>query len=1114
MADEQELKLSVSFVDNATPGLLKLKQTLQEIGGGDVFGKIARDVQQLEQHAAKVQVSGKKVHEGITESTKELAKFASQISGLPLAEFGKLAGDATRSVGGLSLAIAALPALFLETNETFKQFADQMGSLDVKARSVGIAAGELKKLGEQVQERIGGSFESAETKVTSFLKHLQEVTSEGPKMQAFQNLFPNPGEARAFFEQMEQLRLHGKAGEAMTQTIDYLRKIEEAGKRDPRMAPFIEGKINEVMAQLGLGQETRLLYNKKIEDATKEELEAAEKQIKAGEDLRTAEGDLAKALRDLKEQIITGLSPKVTELIHWISEQIKEHPAESTAAGVGLTALTGYLGYKGVGALGRSMFPGLRGAAPAAEVLGAGGAAAAGEVTGGLAAGAAAGLGLRGAAGLGLRAFGPIAAIGSLAYEAYQTQQELSKKPTFSWADWWKSKMGGGAPEGATGPGLLPWPNAAGETEPAAAPPAAVIAPAPPVAATPPAAAQPGGSGLRIPGAQGFGSPWQGRRRSEIEGPVQLASLGIPQGIEIPEAATDRAPGMAETFFRQRAAMQEQTEKTEEQTKATAENTDQLRRIADLLDPRSKPPAPDEKGKAPAAATVSRAPAAATESVPIGNGIVSSSPAHTDVIGPAVKLPSEPASMASSASAISAKAAGGGSGVYQRLLAAFRNSNLIGVVPRDGARFGIRTGSAEEWARFGTAVASAESGFNPNEKNLSDPGGSFGIFQYAHSQVPGRNAYDVDASVKAFVRDAESSAKSGSLGGGILGRRFSTIGSHPERTASRLGEAGGIASRAGAGTTGAPMGTSAPGAAGDPTVPTSILTRARAVAFTGGPGAVEQFMKAQGYPKAGNWCGEFAASVVKASGYRPPPGAAIASNWRNFGVADPTPHPGDIAVADRGVRTGSTGSHVTVVESVDPKTGTFVGLGGNQRAGFESNFKTAGYTFRRPEGGEGIDVAGASALTGADGGGAPAGGGSLGMPGGIGAALGGGGFPAVGRGGFPGLGGLGLPGIPGIDIAGLIGRKLGPLGGVLGGVLGGGLGGMLDRGGLDRSLLGGSMTHLIEGTGKLSVDVSAPAGTGVRASGGGLFKHVEMNRQTQMTPTVVGPHLLNAVFGL
>jgi hypothetical protein len=116
-------------------------------------------------------------------------------------------------------------------------------------------------------------------------------------------------------------------------------------------------------------------------------------------------------------------------------------------------------------------------------------------------------------------------------------------------------------------------------------------------------------------------------------------------------------------------------------------------------------------------------------------------------------------------------------------------------------------------------------------------------------------------------------------------------------------------------------------------------------------------MASQGYAKNGAWCGEFAASVVKSAGGTPPKGAAVASNWRNWGEAVAgAPQPGDIAVRRPEFhgrlgtgRTGDTGSHVTIVEGVDPKTGRFTGIGGNQGA-FESQFKTSQYEFRRATG--------------------------------------------------------------------------------------------------------------------------------------------------------------------
>jgi hypothetical protein len=127
-------------------------------------------------------------------------------------------------------------------------------------------------------------------------------------------------------------------------------------------------------------------------------------------------------------------------------------------------------------------------------------------------------------------------------------------------------------------------------------------------------------------------------------------------------------------------------------------------------------------------------------------------------------------------------------------------------------------------------------------------------------------------------------------------------------------------------------------------VPSAILAQARKAALQGGPGAVSRFMAANGYPRAGNWCGEFAAAVVTSAGGTPPKNPQVASNWRNWGSPTDSPVAGDIAVR-RGTRTGNTGSHVTIVEDYDAKTGGFTGLGGNQGA-FERRFRGGQYDFR------------------------------------------------------------------------------------------------------------------------------------------------------------------------
>jgi hypothetical protein len=135
---------------------------------------------------------------------------------------------------------------------------------------------------------------------------------------------------------------------------------------------------------------------------------------------------------------------------------------------------------------------------------------------------------------------------------------------------------------------------------------------------------------------------------------------------------------------------------------------------------------------------------------------------------------------------------------------------------------------------------------------------------------------------------------------------------------------------------------------GSGTIPPEILAEARKAALAGGPKGVQDYIRGKGYEVHSAWCGDFAAAVVKGAGGTPPDNPQIASNWRNFGTQVVSPEAGDIAVR-RGARTGSTGSHVTVVDALNRERGTFTGLGGNQRAGMRSQFPTRGFEFFRAD---------------------------------------------------------------------------------------------------------------------------------------------------------------------
>jgi hypothetical protein len=135
-------------------------------------------------------------------------------------------------------------------------------------------------------------------------------------------------------------------------------------------------------------------------------------------------------------------------------------------------------------------------------------------------------------------------------------------------------------------------------------------------------------------------------------------------------------------------------------------------------------------------------------------------------------------------------------------------------------------------------------------------------------------------------------------------------------------------------------------------IPRNLRIEAAKAALAGGPDAVKRFMRQEGHPMSGAWCGEFVASVFHHSGLPIPNHPEIASNWRNVGPEHNVPQEGDIAVrrflSNRGgasVPTGREGSHVTMVGGYDPSNARFTAIGGNQGRYTPGSYPTSSYQF-------------------------------------------------------------------------------------------------------------------------------------------------------------------------
>jgi hypothetical protein len=365
------------------------------------------------------------------------------------------------------------------------------------------------------------------------------------------------------------------------------------------------------------------------------------------------------------------------------------------------------------------------------------------------------------------------------------------------------------------------------------------------------------------------------------------------------------------------------------------------------------------------------------------------------------------------------------------------------MVPADAARYGIKTGSAGEWANFMSQLAGKESSYNPaahGDVGRFGGAGSHGLFQLSPQDALIYGLQDRPFSLDQ-LRDPDFNARTAVA---IAAKRVAAGGiGGPEGMAKYWGPLQrGWRPRSESGSF------SSGGSGG---LPSAIASQAQRMALMG-PAALKQYMASIGHPQNDQWCGDFAAAAVKAAGGIPPNNPQIASNWLNWGTGVSDPVAGDIAAKIKSrfggpVIPGLTGGHVTTYAGEDPNDpDRFLGTGGNQSRRTES-FPKSQFVFRRAAGGDwtrpnegGSDWIRQSARP------------------------------------WPGIG----------DDRDVRSSKF------------------LDRRELDRAM-GREITSKVEGSGHISVDVKAPRGTHVTARGGGIFKRSSINRQTQMEKSHSGP---------
>ena len=253
MPESEELKLSVSFVDNASAGLNKLRTDLDRLGGGDAANKVKKNLEEI--GGGKHLEGFKKTGDHLENLRRQMVLFAEKGSG-PLAEglekVSRMFLGVGRS-GGIALgALGAVGGAMYAVQRTAVDFADKMEKLNEAARNTGLGMQQIKNLQNALRDSLikPEEFDRYTNFVAKFSADIQKNSS-----QLTTYLRQVAGTNGAVMEQyighIRDLISKGLTGEAQTEILNLpIRMREEAIKSGKEITRATE-EVKEAMRNMG-----------------------------------------------------------------------------------------------------------------------------------------------------------------------------------------------------------------------------------------------------------------------------------------------------------------------------------------------------------------------------------------------------------------------------------------------------------------------------------------------------------------------------------------------------------------------------------------------------------------------------------------------------------------------------------------------------------------------------------------------------------------------------------------------------------------------------------------------------------------------------------------------
>jgi hypothetical protein len=311
-SQDQELKLVVNFVDNATPQLQRFRAQLNETASA-ASQSFGRNTEELEKRSKRITENAKGIHEAVTQATKGFSRFATEVTGLPLERFSKTIEGASRGIGGFGLAVGAIPLALYGIGKSLDEFGKKMVDLDVNAKALGVPVGTIKNLVDQLGQ-YGLSGSEAMQNISGFIKSIEEASRPGTA--AFANIQRQfrPDQIRAAVREIKQALEEGHVEKAInTALADAQQQYDNLIKAGYSVTESARQRRTILESLFGLSSKM-LEVSGELKEATEEQQKDLAHQVELGKQYVGQWNALGQAFEDVGDKISTKLVGPIGDL--------------------------------------------------------------------------------------------------------------------------------------------------------------------------------------------------------------------------------------------------------------------------------------------------------------------------------------------------------------------------------------------------------------------------------------------------------------------------------------------------------------------------------------------------------------------------------------------------------------------------------------------------------------------------------------------------------------------------------------------------------------------------------------------------------------------------------